>query len=84
MELAGRDAGVDARIGGFFRALESRLSDALSRAQAAGRLADGVEPASAARILVCFVEGLRVTGKTGTAPETAQAAADALLDRFVR
>lgn len=83
MELAGRDAEVDRRIGHFFRAMESRLADALSRAKAAGRLAAGVEPASAARILVCFVEGLRVTGKTGPSRPASQATADALLDRFL-
>ena len=83
MELAGRDAEVDRRIGHFFRAMESRLTDALSRAKAAGRLAAGVEPASAARILVCFVEGLRVTGKTGPSRLASQTTADALLDRFL-
>ena len=64
MELAGRDADVDRRIAGFFRDMEARGADALSRAKMAGKLADGVEPSSAARILVCFVEGLRVVGKT--------------------
>ena len=64
MELAGRDADVDRRIAGFFRDMEARVADALSRAKMAGKLADGVEPSSAARILVCFVEGLRVVGKT--------------------
>ncbi|WP_370152108.1 TetR/AcrR family transcriptional regulator [Ferrovibrio sp.] len=83
MELAGRDAEVDRRVGHFFRAMESRLADTLSRAKAAGRLAAGVEPASAARILVCFVEGLRVTGKTGPSRLASQATADALLDRFL-
>ncbi|MFC3675575.1 TetR/AcrR family transcriptional regulator [Ferrovibrio xuzhouensis] len=83
MELAGRDAEVDLRIGRFFKTMGARVADALSRAQAAGRLADDVEPAMAARILVCFVEGLRVTGKTGPARTTAQATADALLDRFI-
>ena len=84
MELAGRDADVDLRIGSFFKAMEFWVADVLSRAKAAGKLADGVEPLSAARILVCFVEGLRVVGKTGTAPITSQATADALLGRFVR
>ncbi len=84
MELAGRDAEVDRRIGGFFKAMEARVADVLSRAKAAGALADGVEPSTAARILVCFVEGLRVVGKTGTALTMAQATADALLDRFVK
>lgn len=84
MELAGRDAEVDRRIARFFKAMETRLADALARARAAGRLAAGVEPATAARILVCFVEGLRVTGKTGPAPRASKAAADALLGRFIR
>jgi TetR/AcrR family transcriptional repressor of nem operon len=84
MELAGRNAEVDLRIGGFFKTMEAGLADALSRAKAAGKLAHGVEPATAARILVCFVEGLRVTGKTGPARFAAQATADALLDRFIK
>ena len=36
MELAGRDAEVDRRIGGFFKAMEGRVAAALSRAKAAG------------------------------------------------
>ncbi|WP_183239659.1 TetR/AcrR family transcriptional regulator [Bradyrhizobium sp. cir1] len=84
MELAGQDAEVARRAAGFFKTMETRLVDALSRAKTAGRLADGVEPASAARILVCFVEGLRVVSKTAPARAASQATADALLDRFVR
>jgi TetR/AcrR family transcriptional regulator, transcriptional repressor for nem operon len=84
MELAGRDAEVDRRIGSFFKAMETKVAGALSRAKAKGKLADGVDPASAARILVCFVEGLRVVGKTAPTRNTAQATADALLDRFIK
>jgi TetR/AcrR family transcriptional repressor of nem operon len=84
MELAGHDAEVDRRIGSFFKAMEARLADALSRAKAAGKLADGVEPSSAARILVCFFWGLRVVGKTAPTRITSQATADALLDRFIK
>jgi TetR/AcrR family transcriptional regulator, transcriptional repressor for nem operon len=84
MELAGRDPEVDRRIGSFFKAMETRLAAALARAKAAGELADGVEPANVARLLVCFVEGLRVVGKTGPARSTSQATVDALLDRFIR
>ena len=84
MELAGQDAEVGRRIANFFKAMEARVADALSRAKAAGKLADGVEPSSAARILICFVEGLRVVGKTAPARGTSQATADALLDRFIR
>jgi TetR/AcrR family transcriptional repressor of nem operon len=84
MELAGRDADVDRRIAGFFKAMETRVAGALSRAKAAGKLADGVEPQSAARILVCFVEGMRVVGKTAPTRIISQATVDAFLDRFIR
>jgi len=84
MELAGQDAEVGRRVAGFFRAMETRVADALSRAKTAGQLADGVEPSSAAKILVCFVEGLRVVGKTAPPRTASQATADALLDRFMR
>nr|WP_245452201.1 TetR/AcrR family transcriptional regulator [Bradyrhizobium forestalis] len=84
MELAGRDVEVDRRIGNFFKAMEARVAGAFSRAKAAGQLADGVEPSSAARILVCFVEGLRVVGKTAPTRIISQATVDALLDRFIR
>src|ERR1700733_8533756 len=84
MELAGSDAEVDRRIASFFKAMETRLASALSRAKAAAKLADGVDPSSAARILVCFVEGLRVVGKTAAARITSQLPAYALLDRFIR
>jgi TetR/AcrR family transcriptional regulator, transcriptional repressor for nem operon len=84
MELAGHDTDVEARIGHFFKAMEAKAAGALARAKLAGELAAGVEPASAARILVCFVEGLRVIGKTGPTRTTSQATADALLDRFIR
>jgi TetR/AcrR family transcriptional regulator, transcriptional repressor for nem operon len=84
MELAGHDADVETRIRGFFKAMETKTAGAFARAKAAGELAAGVEPASAARILVCFVEGLRVTGKTGPTRAASQATADALLDRFIR
>ena len=84
MELAGQDVEVGRRVAGFFKTMEARVADALSRAKTAGKLADGVEPSSAARILVCFVEGLRVVGKTAPTRITSQATVDALLDRFTR
>ena len=83
MELAGQDAEVGRRVAGFLKAMEARVAGALSRAKAANQLADGVDPSSTARILVCFVEGLRVVGKTAPARTTSQATADALLDRFI-
>jgi TetR/AcrR family transcriptional repressor of nem operon len=84
MELAGQDAEVGRRIARFFKAMEASVADALSRAKAAGKLADGVEPASAARILICFLWGLRVVAKTAPTRITLQATVDALLDSFIR
>jgi TetR/AcrR family transcriptional repressor of nem operon len=84
MELAGHDSDVEGRIRGFFKAMEARVAVALYRAKTAGKLVDGVEPSSAARILVCFVEGLRVVGKTAPTRNASQATVDALLERFVR
>jgi TetR/AcrR family transcriptional regulator, transcriptional repressor for nem operon len=84
MELAGQDAEVGRRVAGFFKTMEARVADALSRAKTAGKLADGVEPSSAARILICFLWGLRVVAKTAPTRTTWQATVDALLDRFIR
>ncbi|TYL79855.1 TetR/AcrR family transcriptional regulator [Bradyrhizobium cytisi] len=84
MELAGQDAEVGRRVAGYFKAMEGRVANALSRAKAAGQLADGVEPSSAARILICFLWGLRVVAKTAPTRNTSQATVDALLDRFIR
>src|ERR1700731_1057059 len=83
MELAGQDAEVGRRVAGFFKAMEAKVAAALTAAKMAGQLADGVEPSSAARILVCFVEGLRVVGKTAPTRITSQATANALLARFI-
>ena len=84
MEMAGRDAEVGRRIARFFKAMEARVADALTRVKTAGKLVDGVEPSNAARIIVCFVEGLRVIGKTAPPRITSQATVDALLDRFMK
>src|ERR1700723_3913604 len=44
MELAGHDAEVEARIRGFFKAMEAKAAGAFARAKAEGELAAGVEP----------------------------------------
>ncbi len=65
MELASHDLDIEKRLGGFFKAAEARLAWAFARAQAESGLADGIEPASAARVLLSMVEGIRVIAKTG-------------------
>lgn len=84
MELAAHDPEVEQRIRRFFRALETGLAEALERARAAGELAPGLAPRTAARLLVCLVEGMRVVGKTGADRATSQAVVQTLIDRFAR
>ena len=82
MELAAQDAEVEQRIGRLFKRMEARLAETLTRAQAAGQLADGVEPAAAARLLLCLLEGMRVVSKTGADRTMSQAVVQTLIDRF--
>ncbi|GGF42099.1 TetR family transcriptional regulator [Aliidongia dinghuensis] len=84
MELAAHDTEVEQRIRRVFERMETRLTEALTRAQAAGQLADGVEPATAARMLLCLLEGMRVVGKTDPDRTMSQAAVQTLIDRLVR
>uniref|UniRef100_B0T6P8 Transcriptional regulator, TetR family n=1 Tax=Caulobacter sp. (strain K31) TaxID=366602 RepID=B0T6P8_CAUSK len=84
MELAAHDSEVEQRILRFFGAMETRLAEAMARAQASGELADGVEPKTAARLLVCLVEGMRVVGKTGSDRAVSQAVVQTLIDRFTK
>jgi TetR/AcrR family transcriptional repressor of nem operon len=84
MELAAHDPEVEQRIRRFFRAMETRLAKAMARAQASGELADCVEPRTAARLLVCLVEGMRVVGKTGVDRAASHAVVQTLIDRFVK
>lgn len=82
MELASHDAEVEQKIRRFLASMETRLVEALTRAQVAGQLADGVLPTTAARLLLCVFEGMRVVGKTGPNRATSQAAVDSLLTLF--
>jgi TetR/AcrR family transcriptional repressor of nem operon len=84
MELSAHDTEVERRIGRFFKRMETRLTEALARAQAAGELADGVEPATAGRLLLCLLEGMRVIGKTGPDRTVSQAVVQTLIDRFAK
>jgi TetR/AcrR family transcriptional repressor of nem operon len=81
-ELAAHDTAVEQRIQRFFKTMETRLTAALTRAQAEGALADGVEPTSAARLLLCLVEGMRVVGKTSPDRGVSQAVVKTLIDRL--
>lgn len=84
MELAAHDTEVEQRIRRFFKRMETRLTEALTRARAAGELADGVEPATAARFLLCLLEGMRVVSKTVPDRTMSQAVVQTLIDRFAK
>ena len=84
MELASHDTEVEQRIRRFFKAMETRLTAALARAKSEGRLADGVEPATVARLLLCLLEGMRVVSKTSSDRSASQAVVQTLIDRFAK
>ena len=84
MELAGHDTEVEQRIRRFFKAMETRLTAALTRAQAEGELVDGVEPATAARLLLYLLEGMRVVSKTSSDRSLSQAVVQTVVDRFAK
>ena len=82
MELAARDSEVERRIRRFFKVMETRLTTALMRARTDGELAAGVDPANAAHMLLCLLEGLRVVSKACPNRAASQAVADTLLARL--
>jgi TetR/AcrR family transcriptional regulator, transcriptional repressor for nem operon len=84
MELAGHDTEVEQRIRRFFKIMETRLTAALGRAKSGGRLADGVKPATAARLLLYLLEGMRVVSKTSSDRRASQAVVQTLIDRFAK
>lgn len=84
MELASHDIEVEQRIRRFFKAMETRLTAALTRVRAEGDLVDGVEPATVARLLVCLIEGMRVVNKTSPDRSLSQAIVQTLIDRFAK
>ncbi|MDM0074818.1 TetR/AcrR family transcriptional regulator [Variovorax sp. J2P1-59] len=84
MELVAQDVQVAQRIRRFFKAMEQKIGAAFERAQSLDELAEGVDPATAARIVLCMVEGLRVVGKTGVERAMQQSTVDALLDRLTK
>lgn len=83
-ELVAQNADVAARIRRFFKAMENKIGLTCSKAQTLGELADDVDAAVVARLILCLVEGLRVVGKTGAERAVSQATVDALLNRFTK
>lgn len=84
MELAGHDAEVARRIAYFFNTMERRLNEVLAEAKQAGELAKDIEPAIAARLLLCAVEGMRVVDKTNSDSPKTRKMFEVLVDQIAR
>ena len=82
--LGAHDAEVKQRIRRFFKMMETRFAAALARAKASGELAADVEPASAARMLLCLVEGMRVVGKADPDRAMSRTMVGPLVDRLAK
>ena len=81
-EMAGRDPEVAKRVRRFFEKFEQKLTATFQRAREKSELADGVEPAAAARVLLSMIEGLRVLGKAGIDERAWLGTVNALIGRF--
>jgi len=84
MELAAHDVEAARRVRRFFEAMEARMTAALARARVEGELAEGIEPASAAHLLLCLLEGLRVLGKTGQERSKSAASVLTFVERLAK
>jgi TetR/AcrR family transcriptional repressor of nem operon len=67
------------RVRLVFDGLEARLAAALTRAEAKGQLAAGVDPRAAAVFLVAVAQGLRVLARVGEPEAKLETAAEAAL-----
>lgn len=78
-ELATFDAGMAERVTAALQHLETMLRDLVLLGQADGSISASIDPAAAARTLLCVLQGLRVVGKTGRTRAEMTAAADQAL-----
>lgn len=83
MELGAEDHESSKRIAFFFRAMETRLINALARAHEEGSLSRNVDPSAAAYMLIYFLEGLRVVRKIEVEPQRSRAAVKMLISSFL-
>jgi TetR/AcrR family transcriptional regulator, transcriptional repressor for nem operon len=64
-ELGTFDEEVAARVASAMQRIETRLRDFIRLGQADGSIPPTIDVATVARTLLCFVQGLRLIGKTG-------------------
>ncbi|GAA2725537.1 MULTISPECIES: TetR/AcrR family transcriptional regulator [Streptomyces] len=78
-ELGPHDPAAARLVEASWDAMEGLLTSALTRARTQGELAQDSDPAALARMLLVFLQGLRVTGKTGSRPGLLHDAAEQIL-----
>jgi AcrR family transcriptional regulator len=79
IELATRDAEVDARVTGALQAIETLLVDLIEQGRADGSIAAHVDPPATARVLIGLAQGLRVLGRTRLPPSPTPRVLDAAM-----
>ncbi|MEX2982596.1 TetR/AcrR family transcriptional regulator [Streptomyces sp. C36] len=79
VELAAHDADSARRVEAAWGTLEGALTSALTRARAQGELAADRDVVALARMLLVFLQGLRVIGKTGPDADLMRDAAEQAL-----
>lgn len=78
-ELAPHDPAAARRVEHSWDRMETMVHSALVRAQVQGELSDDRDPRALARMLLVFMQGLRVVGKASSDPTRIQDAADQVL-----
>lgn len=71
VELAARDAEVDARVTSALKTIEALLADLISQGRADGSIPAAINVETTARVLICLLQGLRVLGRTRLPPAEA-------------
>lgn len=65
VELASTDAAIAAKVAAALRRNEQRLRDIIRQGQQDGSVAQDLDAATTARLMLALVQGMRVLGKTG-------------------
>lgn len=79
IELASSDPEMAARVKTSFGKRERILSNAIRLGQSDGSIPAPVDPDDAARFFLCYLQGLRVIGKTGRSYDDLMATVDVAL-----
>lgn len=82
VELAACDAEIAQQVASALARIEAVLMELIQQGQQDGSIPPHIDSMAAARMLLCFVQGMRVVGKTGRNRKDLLAAVDAALKIF--